>query len=90
MNLKTPPGEPTSGLPAQSYGFFCQPDGSFLIESVLPGIYRLTLSLNSKNEKVDEIINVQEEMLGQLMKDLSVDTEDIDLGTITLESTTPQ
>ena len=44
----------------------------------------------SKNEKVDEIINVQEEMLGQLMKDLSVDTEDIDLGTITLESTTPQ
>ena len=40
--------------------------------------------------KVDEIINVQEEMLGQLMKDLSVDTEDIDLGTITLESTTPQ
>ena len=87
MNLKQPPGPASFEMPSQSYGFFCQPDGTFSIDAVLPGEYRLSLSLNSKNEAVDDISNVREETLGQLMKDVTVGSEDLDLGTIMLEST---
>jgi hypothetical protein len=73
-------------MPAQSYGFFCQPDGSFAIEGVLTGHYRLMLSLNSKNKTVDNISNMQQENLGRTMKDVVVGTENIDLGTIAIET----
>jgi RNA polymerase sigma factor (sigma-70 family) len=69
----------------QSYGFFCEPDGTFVIEDVLPGEYSLTLSLTAKQKVVDRLGNEMEDDLGRTMKDLTVGTEDLNLGDVVLQ-----
>ena len=44
--MKIGPGQ----LP-QGYGFFCRPDGSFIIEDVLPGAYVLEVQLRSVKDR---------------------------------------
>lgn len=88
MQLKQPPGAGPRfpmGVQPQNYGFFCEPDGTFVIEDVLSGEYRLILSLTAKQRAVDRIGNEVDDDLGREMKDLTIGTEDVDLGEVLLK-----
>jgi hypothetical protein len=66
------------GRPA--YGFFCQPDGTFEILDVIPGEYRLIFHLEGKTEEVDRIGNRHRARLGTLVKTVTVNGTETDLG----------
>lgn len=86
LSLKEPPQHGYMDIAPQSYGFFCDADGYFVIDAVLPGEYRLMLTLNSKHDTVDNISNVREQTLGRLTKEITIGPDNLDLGTITLQS----
>lgn len=72
------------GLRAQSYGFFCDADGRFRIEGVLPGEYRLVLAMVAAQQRVDQFGNELDDHLGRMVKDITIGAEDVDLGEMTV------
>ena len=73
------------GIAPQSYGFFCEPDGTFRVDGVLPGKYRLMLSAVSKKDHVDQLGNVRDINLGRRMVDVIIGAKDVNQGDVMVE-----
>jgi hypothetical protein len=83
LSLKRPsPIEYMGEIPPQTYGTFPKDDGSFKIQDILPGNYRLSCSLEATQARVDQIGNTFDVTLGILTKDVIVGTEDVDLAVL--------
>ncbi len=72
--------------PPGSYGFFTNPDGTFVVEDVASGDYRLVINLVSSQPRVDKIGNVLDNEIGMTSKEISIGDENIDLGEITVST----
>jgi hypothetical protein len=88
LNLKAPPADERRG--GYGYGFFCREDGSFVVEDVPPGEYRLDITANSRIDRADSGGNVEADTLGFDRRDVIISPSlanggELDLGVIEIK-----
>jgi len=85
QNLRPVALKPDPQKPPTGYGFFCQPDGSFVVEDVPPGDYVLETRVSAVKNRLDPEASLRNFRIGERNVEVVIpdnQSEPIDLGEI--------